>query len=64
MLARHLARRAALAEAHRPQEAMKLLEVLFLCELPYCAPDGRPTLSEFSLRELERRFAGGKSAAI
>lgn len=64
MLARHLARRAALAEAQRPQEAMKLLDVLFRCELPYCAPDGRPTLSEFSLRELERRFAGGKSASI
>lgn len=64
MLARHLARRAALAEAQRPQEAMKLLEVLFRCELPYCAPDGRPTLSEFSLRELERRFAGGKGSSI
>ncbi len=64
MLARHLARRAALAEAQRPQEAMKLLEVLFRCELPYCAPDGRPTLTEFSLRELERRFAGGKASSI
>lgn len=63
-LARQLARRAALAEAPRPQEAMKLLEILFDCELPYCAPDGRPTLTEYSLRELERRFAGGKSAGL
>jgi DNA mismatch repair protein MutL len=61
LLAKTLARRAALLEAPRPQEALALLEVLFRCELPYCAPDGRPTLSEFSLRELERRFAGGKS---
>ncbi|WP_035604381.1 DNA mismatch repair endonuclease MutL, partial [Haloferula sp. BvORR071] len=64
MLARYLARRAAGAEAPRPQEAMKLLEILFRCELPYCAPDGRPTLTEFSLRDLERRFAGGKSGAV
>jgi DNA mismatch repair protein MutL len=63
-LARQLARRAALAESPKPQEAMKILEILFRCELPYCAPDGRPTLTEFSLRELERRFAGGKSAGI
>jgi DNA mismatch repair protein MutL len=62
LLAKTLARRAALLEAPRPQEALALLEVLFRCELPYCAPDGRPTLSEFSLKELERRFAGGKSA--
>ncbi len=60
LLAKLLARRAAIAEAPRPQEAMKLLAVLFDCELPYCAPDGRPTLSEFSMRELERRFAGAK----
>ena len=60
LLAKALARRATLAEAPRPQEAMRLLEILFRCDLPYCAPDGRPTLSEFSMRELERRFAGGK----
>jgi DNA mismatch repair protein MutL len=62
LLAKTMARRAALAEAPRPQEALRLLEILLRCDLPYCAPDGRPTLSEFSLRELERRFAGGKSA--
>ncbi len=61
LLARALARRAALAEAPRPQEALRLLEILLRCDLPYCAPDGRPTLTEFSLRELERRFAGGKA---
>jgi len=64
LLARSLARRAAVAEAPRPQEAMRLLEILFKCELPYCAPDGRPTLSEFSMRELERRFAGGKNSSF
>lgn len=60
LLAKSLARRATLAEVPRPQEAMRLLEILFRCDLPYCAPDGRPTLTEFSMRELERRFSGGK----
>lgn len=60
MLAKALARRATLVEPPRPQEAMRLLEILFRCDLPYCAPDGRPTLTEFSMRELERRFSGGK----
>lgn len=63
-LAKLLARRAALTESPRPHEALRVLEVLFRCDLPYCAPDGRPTLSEFSLRELERRFAGVKSAGF
>lgn len=52
-----LARRAALRESPGPQEAPRLLEQLFACELPYCAADGRPTLSEFSLSELEKRFS-------
>lgn len=64
LLAKLLARRAALAESPRPHEAMRLLDVLFRCELPYCAPDGRPTLSEFSMRELERRFSGVKSGGF
>ena len=63
-LAKLLARRAALAESPRPHEALRLLDVLFRCELPYCAPDGRPTLSEFSMRELERRFSGAKSSGF
>jgi DNA mismatch repair protein MutL len=63
-IAKMLARRAALAESPRPHEALRLLEVLFRCELPYCAPDGRPTLSEFSMRDLERRFSGAKSGGF
>ncbi|HEY1123048.1 MAG TPA: DNA mismatch repair endonuclease MutL, partial [Haloferula sp.] len=64
LLAKLLARRAALTEAPRPHEAMRLLDVLFRCELPYCAPDGRPTLSEFSMKELDRRFSGAKSGGF
>lgn len=57
-LAKALARRAALQERCRPEEAGPLLDQLFRCDLPYCAADGRPTLLEFSLAELERRFGG------
>ena len=64
LLAKLLARRAALAESPRPHEALRLLGILFRCELPYCAPDGRPTLTEFSMRELERRFSGVKSGGF
>ncbi len=59
-LARSLARRAALLEAPRPEEALAVLDQLFECDLPYCAADGRPTLTEFSLGELERRFGLGR----
>ena len=55
-LARALARRASFGEPARASDLPGLLDELFACDLPYCAPDGRPTLSEISLRELERRF--------
>ncbi len=59
-LARVLAKRAAALVAPRLPEAQPLLAELFVCELPYCTPDGRPTLTEFSLRELDRRFGNAK----
>lgn len=55
-LAKSLAKKAASGEPADETVAMDLLEELFQCDLPYCAADGRPTLTEFSLRELERRF--------
>ena len=57
-LAKALARQAALLEKPRPSEAQTLLAQLLQCDLPYCAADGRPTMSEFSLRELEKRLRG------
>ena len=59
-LARLMARRAAAASEPRLAEARALLEELFACELPYCTADGRPTLTEFGMRELERRFGIAK----
>jgi len=58
-MARLLARRAALRVQPGLVETPKLLEALFRCELPYCAPDGRPTLSESHLREIDRRMGNG-----
>jgi DNA mismatch repair protein MutL len=60
-LARVLAKRASVLRVPKLAETQALLEKLFLCELPYCAADGRPTLTEFSLRELERRFGNGRA---
>lgn len=60
-LARMLAKRASALVVPKLGEARPLLEELFACELPYCAADGRPTLTEFGMRELERRFGIGKS---
>ena len=60
-LARVLAKRAAALIEPRLAEARPLLAELFTCELPYCTADGRPTLTAFSLRELERRLGNPKS---
>ncbi|MGL5016592.1 MAG: DNA mismatch repair endonuclease MutL [Luteolibacter sp.] len=60
-LARVLAKRASALVIPRLEETRPLLEKLFRCELPYCAADGRPTLTEFSLKELDRRFGNGRA---
>jgi len=55
-LARTLAKRAGLLVIPKLAETEALLAELFTCDLPYCAADGRPTLTEFGMRELGRRF--------
>ncbi|MEO7097747.1 MAG: DNA mismatch repair endonuclease MutL [Luteolibacter sp.] len=60
-LAKILAKRAAALVTPRLVETQALLVDLFKCDLPYCASDGRPTLTEYGLRELERRFGISKS---
>jgi DNA mismatch repair protein MutL len=59
-LARMLAKKAAALVLPRLVETQPLLAELFTCELPYCAADGRPTLTEFSMKELDRRFGISK----
>jgi len=41
-------------------EAQELLEELFECDLPYCAADGRPTLTEYNRKDIDRRFGVGR----
>ncbi|MBN8457119.1 MAG: DNA mismatch repair endonuclease MutL [Verrucomicrobia bacterium] len=57
-VARALATRAAVGVRPKLAETQGLLDRLFACDLPYCAPDGRPTLTEIGVREIERRFGG------
>lgn len=59
-LARAISKRAANLVMPKLPETESLLDQLFRCELPYCAADGRPTLTEFGIKELERRFGIGK----
>jgi DNA mismatch repair protein MutL len=60
-LAKLLAKKASALAIPKYAETQKLLAQLFQCELPYCAADGRPTLTEFSMKELDRRFGIGKA---
>lgn len=55
-MARICARRAALGVEARLEEVTSLLQSLFACDLPYATADGKPTLREWSLSEIERRF--------
>ena len=56
-MARICARRASAGIEARISEVPQLLQSLFACDLPYATASGKPTLSELSLSELERRFS-------
>lgn len=59
-LARIICEKAASGIVIRLDQAQGLLDKLFQCDLPYCAADGRPTLSEFSRKDIDRRFGNGR----
>lgn len=59
-LARIIANRASKRVRARLSEAAALLEELFRCDLPYCAADGRPTLTEYNRKDIDRRFGVGR----
>lgn len=54
-----LSQRYAQAEALEAllSNAPALLSELLSCEIPYCTPTGKPTLSPVSLHELKRKFS-------
>ena len=51
-----VAKRVGRYEPCRIDHAEALLEAMFACDLPYCTPDGRPSLIHISLNELDRKF--------
>jgi DNA mismatch repair protein MutL len=57
-LARSMARRNAIRPGTRlnEQEMRTLIDQLFICQMPYTAPSGRPTMVRITLEELDRRF--------
>lgn len=59
-LARIIANKATRRVTPRANEALALLEELFSCDLPYCAADGRPTLTEYNRKDIDRRFGVGR----
>ncbi len=59
-LARIISNKAANRVNPRLSEASALLEELFQCDLPYCAADGRPTLTEYNRKDIDRRFGLGR----
>lgn len=59
-VARIIANKAAQRVIPRIGETGALLEELFHCDLPYCAADGRPTLTEYNRKDIDRRFGIGR----
>lgn len=55
-----IAIKAAQRSLPRLSEAVALLEELFHCDLPYCGADGRPTLTEYNRKDIDRRFGVGR----
>jgi DNA mismatch repair protein MutL len=57
-LAQAMARRAAIPTGKilQEEEMTQLIDELFACDLPYTAPNGKPTLITLGLDELEKRF--------
>jgi DNA mismatch repair protein MutL len=55
-IAKTVAKRAAMLLRPKLEEVEALLSELFDCDLPYCTAEGRPTLTEFGMRDLEKRL--------
>lgn len=57
-VARSMARRSAIAPGTKlsAKEMRTLIDQLFLCEMPYASPYGRPTMVKITKEELEKRF--------
>ena len=59
-ISKAVAIKAAQRTVPRLAETTALLEELFHCDLPYCGADGRPTLTEYNRKDIDRRFGVGR----
>lgn len=57
-LARSMARNMSIksGKALTQEEMNNLIDELFACKMPYSTPSGKPTISTFSIDELDKRF--------
>ena len=57
-LARSMARNMSIkaGKVLTQEEMNNLIDELFACKMPYSAPSGKPTISNFSIDELDKRF--------
>jgi DNA mismatch repair protein MutL len=57
-MAQAMARRACIdyGKVLQQEEMTQLIDELFACDLPYTAPNGKPTMITMGLDELEKRF--------
>ena len=60
-LAKSIAQRSAIRRGVRltVKEMRALIDQLFLCEMPYACPSGRPTMIKIPFEELDKRFGRG-----
>ena len=60
-LAKSIAQRSAIRPGLKlsTKEMRALIDQLFLCEMPYACPSGRPTMIKIPFEELDKRFGRG-----
>lgn len=51
-----IAKKSAWKERIAPHRAPAILKDLLACEVPYCTPAGKPTLVNYSIPEIKRKF--------
>ncbi len=51
-----IAKKSAWKEVFIPARATSILKDLLACEVPYCTPSGKPTLINYSVPEIKRKF--------
>lgn len=51
-----IAKKSAWKERISPHRAPAILKELLACEVPYCTPGGKPTLVNYSIPEIKRKF--------